>query len=51
MASLCIEVGDELLRDFRSFVIARHGKLRGEMRPELEAALHRHMREQANEVA
>lgn len=43
MALLNVEVEDSLLQDFRRFAVAKHGRIYGVLRPEVEAALVEYM--------
>ena len=45
MPVLNVEIDKSLLTDFRGFVVAKHGKIRGVMQPEVEAALSRYLRD------
>jgi hypothetical protein len=46
MALLNVEVEDSLLQDFRRFAVAKHGRIYGVLKPEVEAALADHMKRQ-----
>jgi hypothetical protein len=44
MALLNVEVDDKLLREFRRFAVAKHGRIYRVLRPEVEAALEDYLR-------
>jgi hypothetical protein len=44
MAALFVDINDQLLREFRSFAVAKNGKIYGVLKPEVEAALADHMK-------
>ena len=46
MTTICIDIDDKLLRDFRRFAVTKHGRIYGVLRPEVEAALADHMKRQ-----
>jgi hypothetical protein len=46
MTTICIDVDDKLLKDFRTFVVAKHGRIYGVLKPEVEAAMANHIKRQ-----
>jgi len=44
MGTLCVVIDDALLRQLRCYVIATHGKLHGQLGPEIETAIANHLR-------
>ncbi len=46
MTTICIDVDDGLLKDFRRFVVEKHGRIHGVLKPEVEIALINHMKAQ-----
>ena len=43
---LATDVNEDLLKRFRRFVVGKHGKLHGSLKPEIEEALRNHLNEQ-----
>jgi hypothetical protein len=46
MGLLNVEIDDSLLQNFRRFAVGKHGRIYGVLRPEVEAALADHMKNQ-----
>lgn len=42
-AILVVNLDENLLKEFRSYAAAKHGRLRNALRPEVEAALKNHL--------
>jgi len=43
MSLLVVNLDENLLKEFRSYAAAKHGRLRNALRPEVEAALRKYL--------